>query len=221
MIPLRDSHPSGTIPIQTILLIVANAYVFYLEVTTSNLDAFFQNYSLIPALVDLSQPSTLLPFITSMFLHGGLFHILSNMWFLWVFGDNIEGALGWFYLPFYLLGGIVAAGAQYSFTPESQLPIVGASGAVAAVLGAYLVLYPRSRVLTIVPILFLFTVIELPAIVMLGYWFFIQLFNGYAAFADTAATTGGVAWFAHIGGFLVGAVIALLLGDSRSHRREL
>jgi membrane associated rhomboid family serine protease len=210
MIPLRDSQNSGRLPFITTLLIIINCAVFYLESTTSDIDRFFAHYALIPALVDWTNPITLVPFFTAMFLHGGLFHLVSNMWFLWIFGDNVEDAFRGFYLPLYIIGGLAGGVLQYSFSPDSILPIVGASGAIASVLGAYFVLYPRNTIVTFVPIFFFITLVNIPAFVALGYWFFLQLFNGSASLATTAMNNGGVAYFAHIGGFITGVVAALV-----------
>jgi membrane associated rhomboid family serine protease len=145
----------------------------------------------------------------AMFLHGGWLHIAGNMLFLWVFGNNIEDRMGpVVYLPFYLFAGVAAAAAQIATSPNSAIPNIGASGAVAGVLGAYLVLYPRHRVLSLIPIFFIFQLIELPAIVVLGFWFVLQLFNGVGSLARDLG--GGVAYFAHIGGFVAGVIVALL-----------
>jgi membrane associated rhomboid family serine protease len=215
MIPLQDSQPSGRFPLITILLIALNIYVFYLEMTAPDLDAFINQYALIPAAIDPNVPTSLATFLTSIFLHGGIFHILSNVWFLWIFGDNVEERFGWFFLPFYLLGGLAGSVAQYVIAPESTIPIVGASGAIAAVMGAYLVMFPHHTVKTIVPIVIFLTIVELPAIVMLAYWFFVQIFSGYAAIAETTATSGGVAYFAHIGGFIIGFLFAAFAGGRK------
>jgi membrane associated rhomboid family serine protease len=216
MIPLRDSKTTGRFPIVTVLLILLNIYVFYLEVTSTNLDAIFGQYALIPSLVNFGNPLTLLQFITSMFLHGGLLHILSNMWFLWIFGDNVEQRMGWLYLPTYLLGGIIGGLAQYFFMPESPIPIVGASGAVATILGAYLIYFPRHTVSTLVPIFFIFTIVDIPAFAVLAFWFLTQLFSGHAALTETVANAGGgVAYFAHIGGFLYGIIAAYIIGNAK------
>jgi membrane associated rhomboid family serine protease len=156
--------------------------------------------------------------LTSMFLHGGWLHILGNMLFLWVFGDNVEDRLGKVsFLAFYLVGGVVAGALQFVFAPESTIPNVGASGAVAAVLGAYIVLYPHARVLTGVALVFLWTLIELPAIVVLGMWFVLQLFQGVAGFG--ADVNSGVAYWAHVGGFGFGFLFALLALRRRRGRR--
>jgi membrane associated rhomboid family serine protease len=145
----------------------------------------------------------------AMFLHGGWLHIAGNMLFLWVFGNNVEDRMGrLIYLPFYLAGGVAAAAAQIVTSPDSAIPNLGASGAVAAVLGAYLVMFPRHRVLSLVPIFFFLQLIELPAIVVLGFWFVLQLFNGVGSISSEVA--GGVAYWAHIGGFVLGVVVALM-----------
>jgi membrane associated rhomboid family serine protease len=209
MIPLKDTKTSGRFPLITLLLIAANSYVFYREFASPDIERFFLHYALIPRLVDITHPATLFTFVTSLFLHGGLIHLASNMLFLWIFGDNVEDRLGFWYLPFYLLGGTVGSLAQYVFIPDSTLPIVGASGAIAAVLGAYFAWFPRHTVSTLVPIFFFLTIVEIPAFVMLGYWFFIQLFNGVATVGVT--DVGGVAYFAHIGGFAFGWLVAVFL----------
>jgi membrane associated rhomboid family serine protease len=153
--------------------------------------------------------SWFLSVFVAMFLHGGWLHIVGNMLFLWVFGNNVEDRMGpVVYLPFYLAGGIAAAAAQIATSPDSTVPNLGASGAVAAVLGAYLVMFPRHRVLSLVPIFFFLQLIELPAIVVLGFWFVLQLFNGVGSI--TSEVAGGVAYFAHVGGFVLGVVVALL-----------
>jgi rhomboid family protein len=150
--------------------------------------------------------AALLPFFTSMFLHGSWLHVIGNMWFLWIFGDNIEDYLGHFkYLVFYLLSGFAAAAAQVALTPHSRVPTIGASGAIAGVLGAYFILYPRARVLTWFPLIFFF---HLPAWVMLGYWFVVQFLSGTATSLSYAGNNdGGIAFWAHVGGFLAGLVM--------------
>ena len=153
--------------------------------------------------------SWLLSVFVAMFLHGGWLHIAGNMLFLWVFGNNVEDRMGRLvYLPFYLAGGVAAAAAQIVTSPDSAIPNLGASGAVAAVLGAYLVMFPRHRVLSLVPIFFFLQLIELPAIVVLGFWFVLQLFNGVGSISSEVS--GGVAYWAHVGGFVLGVVVALL-----------
>jgi membrane associated rhomboid family serine protease len=204
MLPLRDSQSSGRFPIVTFLLIAINVFVFYLEITAADPEAFISQYALIPSQLDFSNPGTWRPFLTSMFLHAGFVHIISNMWFLWIFGDNVEDRLGLFYLPFYLLSGVVGSFAQLIFMRDSAIPMLGASGAIAGVLGAYLVLFPRNTVSTLVPVFGFATIVNLPASAMLFYWFFTQLFSSVASIAVMTGETGGVAYMAHLGGFLSG-----------------
>jgi membrane associated rhomboid family serine protease len=209
MIPLSDSARSHSFPILVVSIIIINIFVFYLELTALNLDGFIMQYGLVPSRVRFDSVSSLFPFITSMFLHGGWLHIASNMLFLWVFGDNIEDSLGRVrFILFYLVCGVAAALTQYFIDPTSSIPMIGASGAIAGVLGAYWSLYPTSRVNTLIPIGFFITTAEIPAGFMIGFWFLTQLFNGTAAIADTAATEGGgVAFWAHIGGFVAGLLL--------------
>ncbi|MFW5923916.1 MAG: rhomboid family intramembrane serine protease, partial [Planctomycetota bacterium] len=152
----------------------------------------------------------LLPAFTSMFLHGGFMHLLSNMWFLYIFGDNVEAKLGRVqFVLFYLLCGLIAGALQYLLAPSARIPVVGASGAIAGVLGAYIVSWPKARILTLVPIFYLFTFMQLPAIFVLGAWFFIQLFQGLGSIGASFAT-GGVAYGAHVGGFIAGIILVKL-----------
>ena len=161
-----------------------------------------------------SQPSTWLTILTSMFMHGGLLHIAGNMLFLWIFGNNIEDSMGRArFLLFYLAGGVAALLAQTLINPSADVPTIGASGAVAAVLGGYALLYPRARVLTFVIIIFFITLIELPALVVLGLWFLLQLFYGSAEFLQPVGGEGGVAYFAHIGGFVFGLLLIRLFAN--------
>ena len=200
MIPLRDVIPSRTFPFVTITIIVLNALAFVLELSLEPraLREFLYVYGVVPA--DFRVPTL----ITSMFLHGGWSHILGNMWYLWIFGDNVEDNCGHGrFVVFYLLCGIAAAAGQIVMNPNSVLPTIGASGAIAGVMGAYFVLYPQSRVLTLIPI-FWFEVIEVPAIVLLGFWFLMQLVNAGAIAATSSSASGGVAFAAHVVGFLVG-----------------
>ena len=210
MIPLKDTQTSGRLPYLTIALILVNLYVFYLELVTPNLDQIILSYALIPAKINLSDLTTLYPFVTALFLHGGFLHIASNMLFLWVFGDNVEHRLGFWYLPFYVLGGAVANFGQYIVAPDSSLPVFGASGAIAVILGAYLVCFPRHRITTLLPIIFFFTLVRLPAYVLLAYWFVLQLFNGALSLSSaTAGDVGGVAYLAHIAGFVFGVLVGV------------
>ncbi len=203
MIPLKDSHGSGRFPFWVLVIIAINIYVFYLTITSPNPEAFVATYALIPKQVDFSNLSSLKPFITSQFLHGGFIHIISNMLFFWIFGDNVEEAFGFLMFPlFYLASGVVGAFTQYLLAPGSNIPMIGASGAIAGVLGAYFVLFPNHTVKTLIPIFGFFTIIDIPASVMLFYWFITQIFSGVESVSLAAA--GGVAFFAHLGGFVFG-----------------
>jgi membrane associated rhomboid family serine protease len=205
MIPLRDVIPSRTFPFVTILIIALNALAFFLELSLSDatLQPFLRTFAVIPGA--LIWPTI----FTSMFIHGGWMHFLGNMLYLWIFGDNVEDRLGHFrFLIFYLLCGVVAALAHIYMNPTSMLPTLGASGAIAGVMGAYFVLYPHSRVLTLIPLfLFYARVVEVPAIVFLGIWFVIQFLSGAASAGSSA---GGVAVWAHVAGFLAGMVWMLI-----------
>jgi rhomboid family protein len=198
MIPLRDIVPSRTTPIVTISLIVANVLVFLYELTLGRaVNDFTLYFGLVPAAFSW------VAVFTSMFLHGGLFHVAGNMLYLWIFGDNVEDRMGHGrFLVFYLLCGTAAALAQTITAPDSVVPMVGASGAIAGVMGAYFVLYPKSRIVTLVPLFFFFQIIEVPAIFFLGIWFVMQFLSGVGSIG--AAATGGVAFWAHVAGFLAG-----------------
>ena len=223
MIPLRDRNPTRRTPVVTFALIGACLAVFAVElsVTASGGDAalerFFQQWAAVPADITAALEAgnylgqAMLGMITSMFLHGGWLHLLGNMLFLWIFGNNVEDRLGRIpFLLFYLVGGITAVLAQVVIDPHSTVPLVGASGAIAAALGAYIVLFPGARILSLVFLGFFYQLLEVPAVVILGFWFLLQLVNGFAAFgAETAQ--GGVAFFAHIGGFVLGVVVGLIL----------
>jgi membrane associated rhomboid family serine protease len=202
MIPLRDVIPSRTVPYITVTIIVLNAVAWLVELSLPRdvLPVFLQVYGVVPA--DF-HASTL---ISSMFLHGSWSHVIGNMWYLWIFGDNIEDRLGHGrFIVFYLLCGITAALGQVVVDPDSTLPTIGASGAIAGVMGAYFVLYPHSRVLTLIPWIFL-QIVELPAIVLLGFWFLMQLFSAGAIAVTTSTHGGGVAFAAHVAGFVMGAI---------------
>ena len=222
MFPLRDSVPSTRPPVVNVLLIAACTVVFLFELSLGpHLERFIRLRGFVPARffhlltvrggVTLGMKSALL----SMFLHGGWLHLIGNMWFLWIFGDGVEGALGHVsYLLFYLGAGVAAAIGQAIVAPSSSVPMVGASGAIAGVLGAYLVWFPWARIRTLVFLGFFFTVAELPAPIFLIIWFVVQFFSGTLALAAAGPAAGGVAWFAHIGGFLAGALLAFALRRS-------
>jgi len=225
MIPLRDENPSTTTPVVTRLLILLNVAAFVYELTLGpDLKDFVYEWGLVPVRVTLAlgyhEPAAgaIISIFTSMFLHGGFAHIIGNMWYLWIFGDNVEDRFGHFgFLLFYLAAGVVAATAHWATNMQSQLPTVGASGAIAGVLGAYLVAYPRARVITLVPLFPFFQVVALPAMVVLGLWFVLQFFSG-ALTLGTSAVTGGVAFWAHVGGFAFGALAMRIAGGGRRGR---
>jgi len=243
VIPLRDNIPSRTPPVVNYLLILCSCAVFLLQNFDPG-DSLIFRFSLIPARLQqpdqpliiqnvrdvqtpfgnqqlrtrLEIPPSPFPVWTTLctciFLHGSLLHLVGNVWFLWIFGDNVEDRLGHLpYLGFYLACGSFASFCHYAFEPGSTIPTIGASGAVAAVMGAYLVLYPHANVISLVPIIFFLHLMVIPAPVFLGIWFLIQLFQG--SFAAGGGEAGGVAWWAHIGGFVLGLLIALLLRTTR------
>jgi membrane associated rhomboid family serine protease len=217
MFPLRDAQPSYSKPLVTIAIIVVNVAIFIYEwlLDPYSRNHFITMYGLVP---DQFRISAL---VTSMFLHGGWMHVLGNMWFLWVFGDNIEDVLGHGkYVLFYLLCGIAAAMGQVMVNPESRIPMVGASGAIAGVMGAYLIKFPHARILTLAFIFFFITTFEVPAVLMLAYWFVIQLFSGVGSIAQSQASQGGVAWFAHVGGFLAGLILIKIMGTRQKYGRR-
>ena len=216
MLPLKDHNPSGIVPVVTWSLIALNIVCFLYELAAPDLEAFIFTFALVPSQVDVARPLTLLPFISSMFLHGGWLHLISNMWFLRLFGDNAESYFGrGAYLTIYLASGLAGGFAQYMISPESNVPMLGASGAIAGVLGAYIVLYPSSRVDTLVTTIFTMRIVQIPAAVALGYWFVTQLFSGVASLGVEA----GTAYFAHLGGFVTGVAAALLSRARNSGRR--
>jgi membrane associated rhomboid family serine protease len=198
LIPLRDIIPSRTTPIVTIALIVTNVLVFLFELSLGRgVEEFTLYYGLVPAAFSW------VAVFTSMFLHGGFFHVAGNMLYLWIFGDNVEDRMGHGrFLVFYLLCGIAAALAQTIAAPDSVVPMVGASGAIAGVMGAYFVLYPKSRIVTLIPLFFFFQIVEVPAIFFLGIWFLMQFLSGVGSIVTAAQ--GGVAFWAHVAGFLAG-----------------
>jgi membrane associated rhomboid family serine protease len=213
MFPVSDAdHKIRIIPFVNIGIILANIIVFILQITTPDPEAFIYTYALVPSQVDFSNINTLYPFVTSMFLHGGFLHILGNMVFLWVFGDNVEDVFGHIgYLLIYLLSGIVGGLAQYMLSPNSEIPMLGASGAVAGALGAYFVFFPHHRIRTFVFIPPFITMTTISAGFMLGYWVLLQIVSSFGLFSDGASEQGGVAFLAHVGGFAVGYIIARVM----------
>lgn len=205
MIPLYDTVRTRKFPLVNVLLIVANVFVFLYEsqLSSSGLERFISTWGLVPARLTSHPATAWITIFTSMFLHGGWFHLISNMWFLYIFGDNVESRMGGArYLVFYLLSGVAAALLQTFILPTSGVPTIGASGAIAGVLGAYLISFPRARIASLVPILFIFTIIEIPAAIFLILWFVSQIYSGL--FAMQGANASGIAWWAHVGGFVFG-----------------
>lgn len=217
-IPLRDDNPTVRIPYVTLLFLALNILIFFFQLFSPNgLEYYVLRMGAIPYEIThftslsisnvprLPPPLTL---ITAMFLHGGLFHLFGNMLYLWIFGNNIEDYLGSFrFVFFYLLCGLGASLTHIIFNPNSQVPMIGASGAIAGILGAYLILYPRTNVLTLVFLFFFIRIIPIPAAIVLGFWFLLQILN--------VGIGGGVAWFAHIGGFLVGILLIKIFAGRR------
>jgi membrane associated rhomboid family serine protease len=216
MLPIGDVNPRKRFPVITAFLILLNVAVFIYELTLSEeaLNAFFYTAGVVPyELTRGAGGASYSTLFTSMFLHGGFVHLFSNMLYLWIFGDNVEDRLGrLFFLIVYLLAGVAANLAQVYMDPTVTLPLVGASGAIAGVLGTYIVLFPHARVRTLL-ILYFIRYVELPAWIVLGFWFVLQLFDGVASIGNMAQ--GGVAYFAHIGGFVVGLIVGALIRATR------
>lgn len=209
MFPLRDDRPTYSPPLVTTLLVAICIVVFLHELTLDPLSRhqFIMQYGTVPAHLHLTN------LVTSMFLHGGWSHIFGNMLFLWAFGKSLEDAMGHSkFLSFYLLGGVLAGIAHVAFNAYSNMPTVGASGAIAAVMGAYLIKFPRARIHTLVFVVVFVTTTEIPAAFILIYWFGAQLFSGYGSIASTQVMNTGVAWFAHIGGFIAGMALVKTMG---------
>jgi membrane associated rhomboid family serine protease len=217
MIPLKDDNPRLAFPLVNTLLIVLNVAVYIHEMILSKdeMDLFIETYGAMPA--NISQGLNYSTLFTSMFLHGGPLHILGNMLYLFIFGDNIEGSMGSVrYLIFYLICGLGAAMSHILFDPLSQVPMVGASGAISGVLGAYMITYPKARVLVLLPILFYISTFRVPALVVLGLWFLNQLISGFVLASSVGGQSmGGIAWFAHIGGFVVGMLLVKLFAKKQ------
>lgn len=225
MIPIRDNISTRTFPFCNVLLILINIGVFVLELRQPSpqaLERFFGAWSLTPAPLLHHPWDHWYRVVTSMFLHGGWTHILGNMMFLWIFGDNVEDRVGHVrYLFFYIFVGCAAALAQVFLFPASTIPMVGASGAIAGVLGAYFVLHPGAKVTALVPIFIFLKVVDLPAVFFLGFWFLIQALQGYGSLlqaASGAPAQGGVAWWAHAGGFVAGIVLIFFFKRPKKYR---
>ncbi len=227
MIPIRDTIRSRTAPVMTVALIVVNVLVFLHEIALGPyIERFVYAYGLIPRRFvywpgNPLDPLRFLPLFTSMFWHGGWLHLIGNMLYLWIFGDNVEDRLGHFrFLIFYLVAGTAAGITHVVLSPTSNLPTVGASGAIAGVLGAYLVTFPRSRILTLVPIIIFPWFVEIPAVVYLVFWFLMQLLEGVGTLG-APVETGGVAVWAHVGGFVAGVVLVKLMQPPRRRPQPL
>src|SRR4051812_12897306 len=217
MFPLRDDRPTYTAPVVTTLLIVACALVFFFELSLDDYsrDYFINRYGVVPAHL---RPVTLL---TSMFLHGGWSHIIGNMLFLWAFGKSLEDAMGHMkFLSFYMLCGVAAGVVHVFFNYYSRTPTVGASGAIAGVMGAYLIRFPRAWIHTLVFVIFFVTTVDIPAWFFTIFWFVTQLFSGIGSVAQTQVNDGGTAWFAHIGGFLAGMLLVTMMGTRNRYVRR-
>jgi membrane associated rhomboid family serine protease len=222
VLPLRDFIPTRRFPVLTVGIIIVNIIVFAYELlaeASGTLERTFYTMGVVPFNVTHNfGPAVALSFLTAMFLHGGPMHIASNMLYLWIFGNNVEDNMGrGRFLIFYLITGIIASCAQVFANPNSRLPTIGASGAIAGVLGAYMVLFPHARIQTLLFLGYFARLTQLPALLVLGFWFVLQLFNGLMALG--VAQVGGVAWFAHIGGFVAGLLLVRLftLGRRRSY----
>jgi len=222
VLPLRDFIPTRRFPALTVGIIVVNIVVFLYELfaeAAGTLEQTFYTMGVVPFdVIHNFGPIVALSFVTAMFLHGGPMHIASNMLYLWIFGNNVEDRMGRLrFLIFYLITGVVASLVQVFTSPNSRIPTIGASGAIAGVLGAYIVLFPKARVQTLVFLGYFARVAQLPALVVLGFWFVLQLFNGLLAIG--VAQLGGVAWFAHIGGFIAGLLLVRLFVLGRRQNR--
>jgi len=226
MIPIRDTIRSKNYPVVNITIIVLNILLFIIALSQGEgLNRFIYTYGLVPARYSITSTSSYFTFgqqafsfISFMFLHGGLFHLLGNMWSLYIFGDNVEDRLGSLkYLLFYLLCGFASGISHLVINWHSQIPTIGASGAIAGVMGAYMILYPKSRILTLIPIFFFFHLVEIPAVFFLGIWFIFQFLS-----AASTSGQGGIAWWAHIGGFIFGIIflrLFLLFGEPALGRK--
>ena len=211
MIPIRDTIRSYNFPVINWSIIIVNSLVFLYQLTLSPaaLQSFIRTFGMVPSHINLANPASFATLFTNLFLHGGWFHIISNMWVLYIFGDNVEDRMGsGRYLVFYLLSGLAANLLQLFFSPGSNVPTIGASGAIAGILGGYFLLFPRARVITLI-LLFIFPwFVEIPAVIFLGFWFVTQLFSGLSSLGTAAGMEmGGIAWWAHVGGFVFGLLL--------------
>lgn len=227
MIPLKDTTPRRSFPVVTLLLIAANVVVFIHQVTLPPhaANAFINTYAFVPRKIQMALAGrnynlaqAFIPLFTSMFLHGGFLHILGNMWFLWIFGANVEDRMGpATYLFFYIICGLGSGVSQMLFSWGSNIPSLGASGAISGVLGAYIVFFPGSRILTLIPLFIIWFTARIPAVIFIGLWFLAQFLSGLGSLQTPgAANAGGVAWWAHVGGFLLGLFLARGMGGRRA-----
>ena len=223
MFPLKDNIPARVFPVVNIALIAVNLLFFVYAASQGEMVGhLFEQHGFIPARFLANTdfvftPGRLLPVFSSMFLHGSVMHLFGNMWMLWIFGDNVEDAMGHGrYLLFYLLCGVASVMAQTVAAPVSMVPMVGASGAISGVLGAYFCLYPRARILTFLPLIIFFYLVEIPAYVFLGLWFLMQFLQGWAQVAGDVASSAGVAWWAHVGGFGAGVLLIRFFRNNSS-----
>ena len=228
MIPLKDTIPSRTVPFVNYTIILINLLCFLYQLSLGpHLEKFLYVWGVVPAqffaplsIGHLHLSQRILPLFTSMFLHGGWLHFLGNMLYLYIFGDNVEDRLGHArYLLFYLLCGVLAAAVHLLTNTGSRVPTIGASGAIAGVMGAYFFLFPYARVVTLIIVIFFVDVVEIPAFFFLAFWFILQFLNGTVSFGAQDALSGGVAWWAHIGGFMSGIVLLFAFGVRRTARR--
>lgn len=222
MIPLRDNIKIQSFPFVTILLMFSNCYIFYLELTATDqqLVWLMAQYSLVPSdfiqtlILQSINPGDYLPLLSNLFLHGSWLHIIGNLWFLFLFGRTSEGCLGHLnYFIFYLVCGAAANLVQIGFDPTSTISIIGASGAISGILGSYSFCFPHARISTLIPIFFFFTIIEIPALVFIGLWFLLQVYQGTLS---SSMAGSNIAWWAHIGGFVIGISLNLALNRKRN-----
>jgi len=214
MIPLRDRNPTRRTPVINIAIIIINVVVFLFQLSLGKeAESLYYQLGVIPRDVvahfrNMELTSAIIPMFTSMFMHAGWLHLGGNMLYLWIFGDNVEDRVGRFrYVVFYLVCGLAATSAHILIDPSSEIPTVGASGAISGVLAAYLLMFPKARVVTIIPVFLFLQVAELPALIVLGFWFVMQFFSGVVSLGSDSIAAGGVAWWAHIGGFVAGVAL--------------
>lgn len=209
MFPISDTAPRRSLPFINYAIIFFTIFIFFRQIASADFEGFIYQYSFIPKQFNFLNPDSYFHILTSIFLHGGFFHLLSNMWFLHIFGDNIEDRFGHIrYLLFYLVAGFFAVITQYLLSPSSSIPMIGASGAISGVAGAYFILFRKSAVKTLILLFIVLTVVELPAWFFLGYWFVLQLFTGLGSLVNFDINQGGIAYFAHVGGFVYGFIVA-------------